>query len=66
MIFKLHERYKDENRDHYSHFSVIFETTSKFLIVFHGVTGPRQETVSRNEFDLNIILKDLGITDSWK
>ena len=66
MIFKLHERHKDENRDHYSHFLVIFEKTSKFLIVFHGVTGPRQETVSRNEFDLNIILKDLGITDSWK
>ena len=45
---------------------MIFETTSKFLIVFHGVTGPRQEIVIRYEFDLNIILKDLGITDFWK
>ena len=55
MIFKLYEKYKDENRDHYSHFLVIFETTSKFLIVFNEVTAPQQKIVIRYEFDLNII-----------
>ena len=33
MISIFHQGYKGGNRDHYSHFSVRFETTSKFLIV---------------------------------
>ena len=60
MICKLYERYKDENRDHCGRFSVIFETASKFLIFFDGVTGPRQEIDIRYECDLKIILKYLG------
>ena len=60
MICKLYERYKDKNRDHCCHFSVIFETTSKFLVFFDGVTGPRQEIDIIYEFDLKIILKYLG------
>ena len=34
MIFISHQRYKGGNRDYCSNFSVIFETTSKFPIVF--------------------------------
>ena len=34
MIFISHQRYKSRNRDYCSHFSVTFETTGKFLIVF--------------------------------
>ena len=47
-----------------------FETTGKFLIVFVrlilekvGVvvfTGPRRESDTRHEFDLNVVLKFLG------
>ena len=47
-----------------------FETTGKFLIVFarlilgkgevDGFTGPRQESDIRYEFDLKVVLKDLG------
>ena len=49
---------------------MIFETTSKFLIVFvrsilgkvgvDGFTGPRREIDIRSEFDLKVNLKDLG------
>ena len=49
-IFISDQRYKGGNRDYCSHFSVIFETTSKFRIDFlrlvlrkvgvHKVTGP--------------------------
>ena len=70
MIFISFQRNKEGNRDYYSHFSVIFETTSKFPIVFlrlifgkagvDGVTEPRRETDVRYESDLMIILKDLG------
>ena len=34
MIPISHQRYKGGNRDYCSHFSVTFETTGKFLIVF--------------------------------
>ena len=34
MIFISHQRHKGGNRDYCSHFSVIFETTTKFPIVF--------------------------------
>ena len=53
-----------------SHFSVTFETTRKFLIVFVrlimgkvGVdvfTGPRLESNIRYEGDLEVVLKGLG------
>ena len=67
MICKSYQRYKSENWDYCSHCSVIFETTSKFLIVFarlilgekgvDGVIEPRREIDIRYEFDLKIILK---------
>ena len=34
MICKSYQRYKGRNRDFCSHFAVIFEIKSKFLIVF--------------------------------
>ena len=34
MIFTSHQRNKGDNRNYSSHFSVIFEITSKFLIDF--------------------------------
>ena len=34
MISISHQGYNGENRDYCSHFSVTFETTGKFLIVF--------------------------------
>ena len=53
MIFIPYDSFKGGNRDYCSHFSVIFETTGKFLIVFvrlilgkkevDGFTGPRRE-----------------------
>ena len=54
--------YKGGKRDYSSNFSVIFEITCKFLIVFvrlilekvetDGFTGPRQEMDIRCEFGL--------------
>ena len=54
MISISHQRNKVENRDYCSHFSVTFETTDKFLIVFVRLilgkvmddvfTGPRRES----------------------
>ena len=70
MIFISHQKYKGGNRDYCSHFSVTYETTSKFLIVFvrlilrkvvvDGFSRPRQEIDIRYGFDLKVILKDLG------
>ena len=70
FIFISHQRHKGGNRDYCRHFSVIFEITGKFFIVFlrlilgikgvDGVTGPRWETDIRYEFDLKVILKVLG------
>ena len=70
MICKSSQRYKGKNRDYCSHFSVIFETTRKFLIVFvrlilgqsevYGVTGQRREIDIRYEFDFKVVLKGLG------
>ena len=70
MIFFSHERNKGGDRDYCSHFSVIFETTSKFPILFlrlvfgkkgiDGVTRPRREIGIRYESELKIVLKDLG------
>ena len=69
-IFISYQRYNGGNRDYCNHFSLIFETTSKFLIVFvklilgkvgvDGFTAPRREIDIRYEFDLKVILKDLG------
>ena len=54
MIFISHQRDKGGNRDYYNHFSVNFETTGKFLIVFvrlilpkvgvDGFTRPQEES----------------------
>ena len=54
MIFMSHQKCKEENRDYGSHFSVIFERTRIFLIVFarlilvkvkfDGFTGPLRES----------------------
>ena len=62
MISISHQGYKGGDRDYCSHFSVTFETTGKFLIVFvrlilgkvgvDGFTGPRRESDIRYECDL--------------
>ena len=65
MICKSYQRYKGDNSDYCSHFSVSFETASKFLIAFvrlilgkekvDRVTELRREIDIRYEFDLKII-----------
>ena len=70
MICKSYQRYNGDNSDYCSHFSVSFETTSKFLIAFvrlilgkekvDRVTGLRRETDIRYEFDFKIIFKGSG------
>ena len=69
MISISHQGYKRGNRDYCSHFSVTFETTGKFLIVFvrlimgkkevYRFTGTRQEGDIRNEFELKVLLRGL-------
>ena len=69
IVFISYQIYKCENGDYCSHFSMIFETTSKLLIVFvrlilrkvgvDGVTGPWWEISIRYEFDLKVTLKSL-------
>ena len=54
MISISHQGYRSRNRGYCSHFSVTFETTAKFLIIFvrlilgkvgvKGFTGPRRES----------------------
>ena len=70
MIFISHQRYKGGDRDYCCDFLVTFETTSKLLIAFvtlilvkvgvDGFAGPRGEIDIRYEFNLKVILKDLG------
>ena len=70
IISISHQGYKGGIRDYCSHFSVTFETTGKFLIVFvrlilgkvvvDGFTEPRRESDIRCEFDLKVMLKSLG------
>ena len=65
MIFISHQRHKGGNRDYCSHFSVIFETTTKFPIVFgrlilgkvgvEGFTCPRRESDGRKKSDFTLI-----------
>ena len=56
MISVSHQGYKSENRDYFSHFSVTFETTVKFLIVFVrlilGNVGVDVFTGSRRKSDV--------------
>ena len=69
-IFSPYQRYKGGNRIFCSHFSVIFEITSKFLIIsvrlifgkvrFDGFTEPRWEFDIRYEFCLKVNLYGLG------
>ena len=66
MIFISHQRYKVGNRDYCG----IFETASKCLNCFvrlilrkvgaDGFPRPQPETDIRYEFDLKVILNDLG------
>ena len=70
LISVSNQRHKGRNRDYCSHFSVTFETTGKFLIVFvrlilgkkevEGFTGRRQKSDIRYEFELQVLLKGLG------
>ena len=70
VIFMSHQGCKGGNRDYCSHFSVTFETTGKFVIVFvrlilgkvevDGFTGPQRESDIRYECDLKVVLKGLG------
>ena len=69
-ILISHQSYKSGNRDYCNHFSMTFETTAKFLIVFVGlILGkvevdvfivPRRESDIRYEFDLKVVLNGLG------
>ena len=66
LICKLYQRYKGENRDHCSHFSLIFKTEKIFLIFFlwecywekRGLTELSDH--DRKYLDMKIILKGLG------
>ena len=70
MIYNSYQGYKGENRDHCIHFSLMFETTCKFLIAFvililgkkvvDGFTRPRRKSDVRFEYGLKVILKGLG------
>ena len=70
MFCISHEKYKDGNRDYCNHSSMIFETTSKLLIVFvrfilgklgvEQFMGPRCPIDIIYEFDLKVILKGIG------
>ena len=70
MIFISHQVYKGGNRNYCSHFSVIFETTGKFSIVFKRLilrkvvvnrfTGPQRESDIRYEYDSKVVLQGLG------
>ena len=74
MIFISHQRHKGGYGDYCRHFSLIFEITSIFSIVFvrlilwkkgvNGVTWPRRKIDIRYQFHLKIILKDLDL--GWK
>ena len=67
LTFISRQRHKGGNRDYRSYFSVIFERTSEFLIVFvrlilakigvDQLTGPRREIDIKYKFDLKISLK---------
>ena len=69
MISISHQGYKGGNRDYCNHFSVTFERTGKFLIVFvrlilgkvgvDGFTRPRRKSGIRDEFNLKIVIKGL-------
>ena len=56
IISISHQGYKGGNRDYCSHFSVTFETTGKFLIVFVrlilGKVGLERLTGSQRESDV--------------
>ena len=69
MICNSYQSYESKNRDYCSHFSLIFKTTSKFLIPFvrlilgrvgvEGFTEPQRKTDTRYEFDFQAVLKGL-------
>ena len=71
MICNSYQRCKGGNRDCCNHFLVIFERTSKFVIVFvrlisgkvgvDGFTRARQEIDVRYEFGMKVIVKGLAL-----
>ena len=70
IIFIYYECHKSGNRDYGSYFSVIFQTTGKFLIVFIRLIlekvgidrflGPRRESDIGYKLGFKIVLKGLG------
>ena len=68
-VCNSYQKYKGEDRDLCSYFSVIFEITIKFLIFLvrlilekvgiDGFTGPPREFRIRYEFGLKVFLKGL-------
>ena len=70
IIFNSYQSSKGGKRDYFSHFLVIFETTSKFLIVFvrlilenvtvDGFAWPPLKIDIRCEFEWKVISKGLG------
>ena len=64
MICNSYQRHKGENRNYYRHFSVIFESSSKFLIVFvrliierRGLTDLPGHDVKLTS-DINLVCSD--------
>ena len=73
MVCKSSQRHEGENRDYCNHFSVFFETTSKFIIAFGRLIlkcvlthlpGQDGEIDIRYEFSLKVILQSVGC--KWK
>ena len=70
LIYIFHQRYKGQNRNYCSNFSVTFKTTSTLLIVFvtlilgkrriDGFPGRRQKSDTRYEFELKLVFKCLS------
>ena len=68
MISNSYQRYQDANIIYCSHFLVIIEATSKYVIVFVRLilgkawvdSGPKQEIDLRCKFNLKVLLKELG------
>ena len=66
MISKSYQRNRSGNRDSCSHFLVIYEIKSKFLVAFvklilgkvgvDGFTGPQQEEDITYDFSIKVIL----------
>ena len=68
MILNSYQRYQDANIISCSHFLVIIEATSKYVIVFVRLilgkvwvdSGPKREIDLKYKFNLKVLLKELG------